>query len=840
MIRVVFDLDFDGGFWPGPLAERDAAVGETWCGPAGLLSQLETRLGLCFPFDPVSVRAAALVPAVRSMEGFWHESAKVDPFGTADQLLRWRDYLWLHGWRGQPVSRRLGELADLTGKAKPGIPDRLEAIVREIGMRGRRFIDRLVLFEPVAHFPWAWQALFKALGDSGVRIAVDEPRDHEFPENVTLLRTNGPLSAAHETAAWLSSRDDLEKTVVVSPDALLDDALARFGLPAVGASSRLNDNALLQILPLTLSLAWSPPDPQRALELLSLPVSPVPKGLADRLVRSLHDYPAVNSPLWKSHVARWLEAIEDEEARARLQERLGVLFGDGVAEERYPVDEIRKRCTLLSKWARGRMAGDEKPEWFAVLSQVQNLQRLIDLSGLDRFTAAQMRRLIEDATRQAPNTSRREARAGLHALERPAGIAGPARRVVWWNFTRDAVDSPESMPLSREERRGLSEAGVILPDPAEEALRAAARWYKPIFFARGDVILVCPRFGEDGAEAFPHPLWDELSASADGRNIREKGGLADLVPREKRTFIPLPGPVHQWCVKPEAIGPRDKESPSSLNKFISCPFQWAVKYLGGVWGGRSASLPDDETLEGSLIHAILEILLKRPLTTPEDARRKAEALFDEYGPELAAPFFLKGNEVRKAEVRRGAALAAEDLVRYILDRKFTVRAVEETCCRHFDELGIDLEGRPDLVLDSPPAVIDFKRSGDKFRRDQLIEGAYDQLTVYSRLVQGIGPPPATAYYIFSKRRLLANDPDVFPRSDLVDGPGPDEVWGALTKSFHERRRELREGVISAPGVHPEASADEKSRIEGGCLRLQPACRFCDLTVLCGALFKETS
>ena len=40
-MRVTFSIDFDGGFWPGPLAGREAAFGEAWVGPGGLLGLLE-------------------------------------------------------------------------------------------------------------------------------------------------------------------------------------------------------------------------------------------------------------------------------------------------------------------------------------------------------------------------------------------------------------------------------------------------------------------------------------------------------------------------------------------------------------------------------------------------------------------------------------------------------------------------------------------------------------------------------------------------------------------------------------------------------------------------------
>jgi hypothetical protein len=92
-MKVVFDPDFDGGSWPGPLNGRSAVAGEAWVGEAGLLGLLETTMGLGGPAIPASRRVASLVPAVRSVDGFWSASAEVDPFATARRLLSWRDFL---------------------------------------------------------------------------------------------------------------------------------------------------------------------------------------------------------------------------------------------------------------------------------------------------------------------------------------------------------------------------------------------------------------------------------------------------------------------------------------------------------------------------------------------------------------------------------------------------------------------------------------------------------------------------------------------------------------------------------------------------------------------------
>jgi hypothetical protein len=45
-MNLVFDIAFDHGSWPGPLADSTAVAGERWVGMFGLTCELETELAL--------------------------------------------------------------------------------------------------------------------------------------------------------------------------------------------------------------------------------------------------------------------------------------------------------------------------------------------------------------------------------------------------------------------------------------------------------------------------------------------------------------------------------------------------------------------------------------------------------------------------------------------------------------------------------------------------------------------------------------------------------------------------------------------------------------------------
>jgi len=172
-----------------------------------------------------------------------------------------------------------------------------------------------MLFQANSGLAPAWKTVLKSLQKTGTKIIEKELEPVQSGGDLAacgsasfkpkgdcslqLLRPATCGTAAHEVAAWLSTLKHPDKTVIIGPDSILDQALYRFDLPTTGAGIPVYDNTLMQILPLTLAMAWNPPDPQRALELLILPTSPIPRGIARRLSHALQEYPAVGSDAWR-------------------------------------------------------------------------------------------------------------------------------------------------------------------------------------------------------------------------------------------------------------------------------------------------------------------------------------------------------------------------------------------------------------------------------------------------------------------------------------------------------------------------------------------------------------
>ena len=862
-MRVTFGLDFSGGGWPGPLAEQDAVAGEAWLGPGGFLGVLETQLGLVRPHVDPAVRSAALIPALLRIDGFWQRSAEDNPYYTARTLLRWRDYLALHGWKGEGVATRLESLSVLTADVLPGFPDRLGAVAGAIRQRSVD-IESVELVDPIAELTPAWRAVLDCLSARGCEVREAEVRakgpcaEGDLPVaqtgddrhvaadgSIQLVRPHGPLAAAEEAAAWLAHLPTIEGTVVIGADAVLDSALRRYGLPTLGAVELRDRDAALQILPLTLSLGWKPPDPEFVKEFLNLPLSPIPGRMRFRLLRALQEWPAVGSEVWKSELQEGLEEF-DEDRRRRIETRLATLF-EPVAERghMYPCVSIRSRVEEVLSWSRARARADEgavERSCSLVISQCETLLGMIEASGLEYLRGPQVHRFVEEATLGLAPTPRFGAEAGLWSVERPGAVVGPARNVLWWSFRSGAAPVFSPPPLTPQERDDLRGVGVFLSDPRQVLLGFARRWRRPLEFAEENLFLVCPERHENGEDEHPHPLWDELLASTPG--LDQVVVPAAISAREIETYQPPsrrpPRPRLEWDVPVGLISKREVESPSSLDSQVGCPMRWSLMYQARLRAGRSRRLKEGFLLQGSLSHEIIGRVLESGPGSPEAKRDSAAELFRTVGPTLAASLFLPGSDRVRHETERAVSEGAFQLQSLLEQGDLHVQAVEKNLVAD-SPIGT-LGGRPDIVAGSPTTVIDMKWGGAARRRKELRAGAASQLAAYAFLVRAgdAGSRPALAYYILAGGLLLSNDARV-PGGEVHSGPSTEAMFTALCAAVESRRAEAADGVLLAPG-NPDADGqlyEVEPEILDGELRLPPSCRYCDFSALCGRLFLDS-
>ncbi len=854
-MHVVFDLDFDEGSWPGP-SDQGATVGEAWLGPNGLVSRLELSLGLNGIFPTKAQRVACLVSRL-GKPGFWSGSALVDPIGTAVRLLDWRDDLWSHGWRGQKTgAQRLDAIAELAGDINGGAPDRLSSITNTLDRR-RTDVTKIELGTPREHLPAIWREVLTKLADRRVMVrdAAFRPasstgnlanarRDGFQPSfsdpSLQLLRPPGPLAAAELVAAYLASVNDASTTVVVGGDPILDEAMRRFARPTAGACYPAQENALTQLLGNVLELAWSPVHPDRAFELLSHPDGPIPAVCARPLRRALQEWPSTTASTWMQGLEDALAAIDDLKRRADIRQRIETFFTPASSAE-VGLNQLEPRVVALQHWLRARAATSTTPDdYLAAAAQSTSFLELVRASGLAVLTKTQARQMVALAS-PSKGTSRFPAEAHLHSVGQPGGVAAPADRIVWWNFTEVAGARLPTASLTNTERASLKSIGVSVQTRGDAAQRAAHRYKRPLWRANRTLLLVCPEVGVDGEQVHPHPLWDEITARlvrSDDRRalLRTAPVLESELSQSARPRAAVVAPRRAWSVPAGTVGARPKESPSSIGTLVGCPLRWALTYHARLSNAPAAAARVDGRLYGLIAHELLAELGRSGSFSLANITDVARQLFDKRVGDLASALFLPGAHHERAQLREVIAAAATRVGALVQKHGFTVVEVETERSRTI--ASIPLTGTPDLVLRAPggtSVVVDFKWGGESVHREALKNGAAHQLAAYVELVaDGGGPRPAAAYYVLRAQRIIADTIGLLPDAEELAFVSSADCWDATVKAYDEAIAGFSTGVC-ASGVADEAHQDlpERGEIVDGRLSLPAPCGFCDFHHLCG-------
>lgn len=551
------------------------SVGRLVVGPAGLLGDLELRLGLTAAAEDrplrvarYSARLAKLAPAGR----FYSASYTVDSWGTASQLLDWRDQLVESGWDGAPIAdggARLEQLAELErpdGEAlfASAAGDRLREVAALL-VTGRQVPYReLTLVEPEVAWPGRWRAIFTLLAERGCRLVRWQPSlpladgatdlgrlqrqllhggDFVPPSGdgtLLFLRGETTWETAFATASCLAGLSDgVARTVVIrTVDAWpLDCALAANGLPRQGTTSTSRLRPLLQVLPLALELLFEPKDPYRILELVSLPGGPF-SGLPSRYIAAaLAEMPGVGSAAWErakveigAAYERWASqgAAQDaasgaQEASARALTRIADwLEAAGHPQSGAPRAALLDAIERVQQWLQAKLARSDGDESQGALlatayAQAATLATVLASEPRAHWSLVELRQLIEQIVGDGGTRQRTLEEAGrIDHVASPSALFAAAPTVVWWGCTEAAAEAPRLVPWSRRERSALQDAGVQLVDPRLAMAERAVAWRRAVLAATERCILVAPRF-DRGEPVAVHPLWDELTARLGGR-----------------------------------------------------------------------------------------------------------------------------------------------------------------------------------------------------------------------------------------------------------------------------------------------------------------------------------
>jgi ATP-dependent helicase/nuclease subunit B len=893
-MHIIFGWTLDGASHPQTANGAPDAIGEPVVGPKGFLGLLEAALGLAGPTTPAAVRIARYQGRLRLLDNgarFYSQSFARDAWATAKQILAWRDELYASGWRGQLIDNagtRLQTMASLEiGEGQPlgkSAGERLLTVLDGLKTGRAVPIETIDIVVSEERLPMMWRRLFSCLRKAGIAIrnisapvqtgdsdliAIqgtlrgDKATKFSGDGSFIILDAEDEWQAADAVAAWLSSGDNRETVIVRGAGCpALDAACRRLGLPRPGWTETSPQRSALQVLPLALEMLWEPLEPARVMEFLNLPRSPLPRFVSRNFARSLQDEAGIGGERWTK---AWQESIKtstDSRRSEGLNDAAIRKENDKDTDnwkfwlepnrfrrsEGIPVKLIQDVCRRISQWSGSIAQRDDDHLFLTAAAHSAALSESVAALGEPLIPAIQLGRIIDAVTAEgasAPAAS--EEAAPWSLVDVPGQIWGTSDTVVWWGFTGD-LSSPPRPPWSNAEIAALGTVDAYVEPIEEIVLREAASWRQAILAAKSRVILAMPRRLR-GEAATPHPLWHEIFAQLESLHAVTKARIPTqtisnnetvylgdrAIKRQAISPLALPSAQRRWAVPASTIKRRPIESITSIKTMIECPLAWALNYGAHVRPGVLNVLPDDANLIGILAHGVVEKLFEqRKSWTPEEAANAAAKMFDSLAIQKAAPLLRPGYAVEYERAKARVSDSIRLLVQMIGNAGLSVRGVEQEIVVTFAP-GQDFSGYLDLVLEDvkgQSVILDLKWSSrDKYRREEVQEGRALQLAAYTWLEEQAGRTSLGAgYFMLRQQSLLFTAPHPFSPAHHVPGSNLRETWATLRAAYDHRMEQLERGDILVRGVPAGTDETDLDLMR----QIEPGCRFCDYSSLCGA------
>jgi ATP-dependent helicase/nuclease subunit B len=658
---VRFGLGFDAELPEIP----ETSIGRVTVGAAGLLSILETQLGLVIPRESQAKRLVQYRSCLLQFDSpgrFYNQSFHADPFGVSKTLLSWRDQWYLAGWDGafaKGIGKRLRDMANVELRACSEVAacagQRLQAVSKALERRKTQ-IEKIELIDDMSDYPQLWQKIlshFKTVALNidgkgpgagkksdlgGLQSALwainqkegTKPQEIKLTDDgsVVVLTARSREVSARFLAEYIMSQAGKRDAVILCGERgnLLDQALASVNEARCGFYSTSSNRPPLQSLSLSLSLIWEPLDPYALQQFLTHPVGPLAARARRRLADALVEAPGVGGRPWQAA----LKKIEERERKerganeAKVQKLLAAIdFWVGCPrfdpDKGAPLAVIQERCAAVAAWlAKMRYVGEEPvtqalyAEAYAqVLDLCEGLGSLAS-TGMDSMDRNTLGRLLDEVIGGGGLAGNPTELGHAAITESCAGVVRPVDEVIWWDFSMPVLPSP--YPWTQAERADLLRCNVDLQPLEARLTHAAKTWLRPVMAAGKRVVFVLHNSDEEH-----HPLWDQVKSCAknllglDVEEVIQSGRKPAGFPVKGLGLEPKPLPaLKRWWRLSDGrlLRPRKIESFSSLEALIKSPYKWVLKYSAQLESGRIAELPSGSLLNGKLVHRLIEDFFK--------------------------------------------------------------------------------------------------------------------------------------------------------------------------------------------------------------------------------------
>lgn len=892
-MEIILGHWLDSKTYPNELTSETASIGKVITGFRGLINILEVQLGQSNPTIAESVRIAEWQTTISTLdngEKAYSMSFQTDSWNTARELMTKRDELVLAGWKpascvgGGKWIEAIAEIELLEHSHSNGFADRVQilfALLKQNDLPITIKKIRLVDEDETIWDNWEKQ-LITLLKEKGVQVeqielqlpeVLEDPTtdldkiklalyDEDTRENLTLtgdgtftiVRSEQEWEAADFLMSWLEVNGD-EQTVLLnnSNNLILAELFHRRGLPASEVNDYSKWRSSLQVLPLTLETYWQPIRINRILELLTLPVSPLPKRLCYKLARVISEEPGIGGEKWHAAIDEAVAEIENDwhvkgldtkkinKKKQELLEKIDIWVNHPYFDtsDGLPCSIIENICHQISKWAIHKNLMEPNPIFMQTHSFAKELIDGIRALNVEKIDQLQLENILQSILGDgAKLPTYIDESSKWTTVQHPGAIWGSIENVLWWEFTQNTASHLKKW--SDAERAFLQSHDVHLPAPEQIRKRENESWHNSIRFANKRVLLFIPSKIR-GEDVKAHPLLDEIRfalTKIDAKEHQITINPAILYEQEKIDVMDssferfalsnkaIPNSIEEWNLPQQHVNLREIESATSFETMLSCSLKWTLQYSAKIRPSNTLSLPPESIMLGNLGHAILERLInEQRFSAQSDIKQHTVSIYDELVPKMAAPLLLPENQSLRTKVRDDLQKSMKQFAQFIEQSNITITETEATHNKQWQDK-VAFEGRLDLIGKTPSnrtVILDAKWSRRPSNYKGKLKDGSIQLALYQWLMSSNDADVIpVAYFMLSSGDFYAVKDDEIPEQYHVDSVSLKDTVQQIKNDLKSIQQSLTSGIAIARGIDIDELAPFK-----------PLCTFCDYQDLCG-------
>lgn len=849
-MKIHYSPYFDGEHYIDFQGRGNLLIDELAVGDSGLLSELELRSGMSCACLSESERQASYYNAVKAViesrpDNPITDSFKVDEYGVASELLRWRDELIAAGWNPdiRNVSAKLDFLSDterhITGSGINirGNSDRLIALISSKSSLLQKD-DEIIVHFPAEHISPIIAKLLKKLSDEGTKITYLVPDKSIAADGTNLKKVQEAfLTNAAEllnpdkddsfrivkfnrqgsALEWVVKSTHSEGTVFINSDnRSFDNIQLLYGNPLSGSSLKDANPEIIQLFKLGCSLFLRPLNVYNLLSYLQISRHPLPFDLRRDLIDVIISEGGIINSEWEKVLEEYFLRLEKKK-KEKKKDIMVFLPVDGESGTEMDTSKLKEYVKALRTWAGQSliiMSKDRSGSNNSLITKQLTLlvnfcnALMIILNGYDlgKVKNEKLKSWILSIYKPG-NYSASEAEAGSRfVVASPAAFVDQPEAVVWIDCYNGTPKASVHKFLSTAEKEALGKSNLTIW--SEEA-QVKAQLYEQkmaILNCRSRFTLVVAE-KDMGEKLGLHPVLIQLSAQFENLKTIESVNPdpEDESFEVERKDLPS-GQLMIDMGQQNMFTPRQKESYSSIYELIQNPLDYVLNHQAGLSYSSVLEMSDESRTMGNVAHLFIQNLVDE---SDMNLTIMREVMSNDYQNRFNKAILQKGaillldeNKILLSRFAGQVRQSVSSLLDIIEQNGLKICGCEVVKECRFEGL-FDMEARIDMLLSDNGGnylIFDMKWSSGRTYNKLLEANRALQLEIYRAVLKKAEPAKqvfTVAYFILTNGTLLTTGHLTGKNVKVLTPENGNDIFEQAMNSYAYRWEQLREGKIES-------------------------------------------